>query len=207
MTTITLHVVNTLAKGSVKLIKKDTNTEELLAGAVFSLFQYNDKTKAYDEIDTGLTTDGKGELTIEGLLPGKYKLLETQAPSDHYIEDEQEALFEIKLDEEGKIIPLSDITMTNLPFIELRIIKVDGNNEETVLPGAEFRLVRILPDVVRDGNIKGVREEIVEEHLVSDEHGRCTVCNLKRGEYKLIETKAPYGYLLPEDPETIVNVE
>lgn len=207
--TITLPIINTLAKGSAKFIKKDAETMAVLAGAVFTLYHLNAEAQIYEEVSTGHTTDVDGLLTLADLLPGKYKLVETQAPPDHYYDDPQEVVFEIKLDADGKIIPLQDITITNLPYVELRIIKIDSDNNKIVLPGAVFKLVMLVPRivVVKSSDDPDDDDEIViVERIVSDEDGCCTFCNLKRGKYKLIEIQAPYGYLLPQKPETIIYI-
>ncbi|WP_206711531.1 DUF7507 domain-containing protein, partial [Peribacillus faecalis] len=73
--------------------------------------------------------------------------------------------------------------VANTPVGSVEIIKVDAENGKT-LQGAEFTLTD------QEGNVIT---------LTTDENGNVTFNKLPYGEYQLEETKAPEGYLLPED--------
>ncbi|WP_314067644.1 SpaA isopeptide-forming pilin-related protein, partial [uncultured Vagococcus sp.] len=77
-TGIEINVVNELLKGQVELTKTDAKTSEKLMGAIFEL---QDVNGAY--LSGPYETGEDGLLAIDGLLPGHYQLVETQAPTGY----------------------------------------------------------------------------------------------------------------------------
>lgn len=88
------------------------------------------------------------------------------------------------------------------------ITKVDGDNTETALAGAEFQLLKdgqaIEMTYVADGNYyrPATTEETGTTTLITGEGGKLLIKGLEEGEYTLRETKAPGDYNLPQDPDT-----
>ncbi|WP_446912684.1 MSCRAMM family protein [Enterococcus faecium] len=72
---VTLTIENILDTGGVELIKHAEGSGEVLQGAVFEL-----QNREGETLQTGLTTGEDGKLAIDGLAPGAYQLVETQAP-------------------------------------------------------------------------------------------------------------------------------
>lgn len=113
---VTLTIENILDTGGVELIKHAEGSGEVLQGAVFELQDANGTV-----LQSGLTTGADGKLAIEGLAPGAYQLVETQAPTGYEldatpvtfkIEKEQEvAIFLTK--ENRKVADSSDIRGNN----------------------------------------------------------------------------------------------
>ncbi|KWY02470.1 hypothetical protein AS225_15280 [Enterococcus faecium] len=66
---------NRLTAGGVVLTKIDDKRGDVLQGAVFEL-----QNREGETLQTGLTTGDDGTLAIDGLAPGAYQLVETQAP-------------------------------------------------------------------------------------------------------------------------------
>ncbi|WP_446912306.1 MSCRAMM family protein, partial [Enterococcus faecium] len=71
---VTLTIENILDTGGVELIKHAEGSGEVLQGAVFEL-----QNREGETLQTGLTTGEDGKLAIDGLAPGAYQLVETQA--------------------------------------------------------------------------------------------------------------------------------
>lgn len=117
--TTTINVgkaVNTLLKGSVKLKKIDSDSKEVLEGAVFELL--NDKLETIGEY----TTNSEGKIVVENLIPGKYYFKEIKAP-EGYILDNTPIEFEIINDK-----------INNVAFVEAVNVKEIGP-EDPVEPG------------------------------------------------------------------------
>ncbi|EOH93913.1 MSCRAMM family protein [Enterococcus pallens] len=81
---------NKLLPNTVVLNKIDSQTSERLAKAGFELQDDKGKTLQKD-----LTTNEAGTFTLEDLAPGKYQLVETQAPAG-YVLDNTPIAFEVK---------------------------------------------------------------------------------------------------------------
>ena len=181
----------------IHLVKHDhENPERLLAGAVFSLYRYNADSEDFELLSAGHTTGREGEFTVGGLLPGSYKLIETAAPAGYYLDDSNEIRFDIVLDADKRILPVPTLNAFNKMLGKVQIYKVDSADNEIFLAGAEFTLY----------NRVGETYEEYRTGLVSDSSGSLLIESLQPGEYKLVETKAPAGYLLPENPETAFTV-
>ncbi|MDP4340115.1 SpaA isopeptide-forming pilin-related protein, partial [Escherichia coli] len=75
---VTLTIENILDTGGVELIKHAEGSGEVLQGAVFELQDANGTV-----LQSGLTTGADGKLAIDGLAPGVYQLVETQAPTGY----------------------------------------------------------------------------------------------------------------------------
>ena len=87
------------------------------------------------------------------------------------------------------------VTITNNRLGTISIIKVDGKNNRKLLEGAEFKLQK----KDEQGNFK----DIPDKKETTNSNGRATFKNLEPGTYKIIETKAPRGYLLSADGITV----
>lgn len=103
---------------------------------------------------------------------------------------------------------------------ELDTTKVDGQNPDTKLEGAEFRLFKGEAGQdgkvaeanrqyvkITDGKVSGWTEAGVTEGaatLTSDKEGLFVISGLDAGTYYLEETKAPTGYNLLADPIKVV---
>lgn len=93
----------------------------------------------------------------------------------------------------------------------IQVTKTD--NGDTELPGAEFNLKQGDKTLkfVKDGSVYRLpltEEEATKESetLVTDDKGLIMIKGLDLGTYTLVETKAPDGYELPADPETVITL-
>lgn len=80
---------------SVTLQKKDKETKEVLSGATFEL---RDEKGTVVEVAQSMTTDGKGEIHLTRLFPGKYTFVETKSPKGYQL-DQTPISFEVGFDQ------------------------------------------------------------------------------------------------------------
>ncbi len=164
------------------ILQKENASGEPLVGATFKLEQNIAGSWNTIQTDEELKTDLNGQLEIDGLLPGDYRLTETFAPPG-YILNTDPILFTVSETAEGQI---PDITLG--PFINYTgsIEAVKQSESGQILPGAIFE--------VRDS------EQNLVKRVVSDRNGHISVDNLAPGEYSLIEIRAPRGYIKNTTP-------
>ncbi|MGG5311968.1 hypothetical protein IGL24_000636 [Enterococcus sp. DIV2371] len=168
---------NHLTPGGVVLTKTDDQSGEGLAGAVFEL-----QDKEGKKLQSGLTTDASGKLSIDELAPGEYQLVETKAPTGYDL-DKKPVSFTI---EKGQTEAV-EVTKTNTRKANSILLeKIDSQSGEK-LANASFM-------------IKDQKGKIVQKNLKTDSSGHLSIEGLPEGSYELIETKAPEGYILDDRP-------
>ncbi|MCR6849844.1 SpaA isopeptide-forming pilin-related protein [Bacillus sp. IBL03825] len=177
-TPIVITAENGLLPGDVELTKLDDTDGTALIGAVFKIV--NNKN---EDVRTELVTNQEGKIIATGLRPGNYKFIEMKAP-EHYTLNKTPIEFTIKESQSTAI----NVTATNsLIKGGIELTKVDSVNAKETLEGAVFKIV----------NDKG---EDVRTELTTDKDGKLVVQDLRPGNYKLIETKAPTYYDVNEEP-------
>ena len=204
-------------KASLKIIKKEVGTQNLIRGVRFKI-----TGSGLPENGRSLTTNSNGEVTLNGLEIGQeYTLEETKAVEGYYI-IENPIKFKIENQEgnyvlniiEGNVttytveeidsIPTINITLENekIPTYNLNITKIKKETQlgtetgETVetekLAGAKFKLYK--------------EEKEIGEYT-TDENGNITITGLyqyiegkpENATYTLKEVLAPVGYAKVKD--------
>jgi LPXTG-motif cell wall-anchored protein len=174
---VQVTAVNKLTPGGVVLSKTDAKTGEVLQGAVFELQDKEGKV-----LQSGLVTDNSGKLAIDGLAPGDYQFVETQAPTGYDI-DQTPVKFAIEKGQKEAV----QVSKTNEPTAGSVVLnKIDSKTGERLV-GAIFEL--------RDSN-----GNVILKDLKTDSNGRLAINNLKPGDYQLVETQAPEDYILDNTP-------
>ena len=172
--TISFEVTNTKKVGEVDFSKTDVTTSEIIEGATIEI-RGLDETN--ENINFSFVSSKEGN---RFKLPvGKYEFKETIAP-EGYVLSSEVGNFEIK--EDGEVVKAN---LTNTPIVgNIEILKVDFNDENKLLAGAEFTLY------------DAIGKELATE--TTDENGIAKFSNILYGKYVLKETKAPEGYVLPD---------
>ncbi|PGE56879.1 hypothetical protein COM65_25310 [Bacillus wiedmannii] len=169
--------------GQFKLLKKDSESGQLLPGAKFDVID-----KDNNVVET-IITDDKGEALSKQLPVGTYTLKEVEAPKGYELSS---SLVHVDVAANKTVT----VDVLNKKIVEkatgqFEIVKVDAEDKAKVLSDAEF-------DVYKDG--KKV------ETLRTDKTGKVISQQLEPGTYTLKETKAPQGYtLLKEEIEVVVE--
>ncbi|MFB5580841.1 collagen binding domain-containing protein [Bacillus albus] len=169
--------------GQFKLLKKDSESGQLLPGAKFDVID-----KDGNVVET-IITDGKGEALSKQLPVGTYTLKEVEAPKGYELSS---SLVHVDVAANNTVT----VDVLNKKIVEkvtgqFEIVKVDAEDKAKVLSDAEF-------EVYKDG--KKV------ETLRTDKTGKVISKKLEPGTYTLKETKAPQGYkLLKEEIEVVVE--
>lgn len=130
-------------------------------------------------------TDVNGELKIEGLRTGNYKLIETKTNKWYNLADNTD--IKIDWDEET-----TKNIKNELKKGQIRIIKVDNENNEVKLEGVEFEVLDT------NGNVL--------EKLITDENGEALTSKYPIRDFeniKIRETKTLEEYVLSDEIKTI----
>ena len=162
---ITVKVENT-AYSKVSIIKIDSKTKVVLAGAEFTLYDNSGKKI------TSWTSTGKAHV-IQNLANGTYTLKETKAPAGYKISKE-ETKFTISDTNRDITLKIENTALTKL----VNIVKID---KSTGQPLAGAHLV-----------VKNEQGEVIADFVSTEQP--YTIKDLKDGKYSVYEVEAPSGY-------------
>ncbi|MCU5516494.1 VaFE repeat-containing surface-anchored protein [Bacillus wiedmannii] len=158
--------VNWEAAGSLK-IKKVGENGEILAGAVFEVFNAN------NELVGKITTGADGTAELNNLPIGTYTVKEIKAPTG-YVSGDKPQTIEVKTGEIGAVQVVNNKVKGN---IEIKKRSDSGK----MLPNVEFTVF------TEDGK--------EAKKVVTKENGIANVDGLTYGKYYFLETKTPNGYI------------
>ncbi|MGG3674867.1 VaFE repeat-containing surface-anchored protein [Bacillus nitratireducens] len=158
--------VNWEAAGSLK-IKKVGENGEVLAGAVFEVFNANNESVGK------ITTGADGTAGLNNLPIGTYTVKEIKAPTGYVLGDKPQTI-EVKTGETGAVQIVNNKAKGN---IEIKKLSDSGK----VLPNVEFTVF------TEDG--KEVKKAVTKENGIANVEG------LTFGKYYFLETKTPNGYI------------
>ena len=175
-------VENELKKGQVKVIKVDLDNKEVkLQGVKFDVLDENGKV-----LET-ITTDENGEAYTSRYAIRDYSKLTIR---------EKETLENYVLNDTPQTVVLEaeqikTVTFTNeLKKGQIKVIKVDQDNNEVKLKGVEFKVYD------EDKNLV--------DTLITDENGEATSKRLRIDKkYIVQESKTLENYVLNETPQTV----
>lgn len=170
--TAKVSVTNTPTPYAIEIVKVDGGGKPL-ADAEFKILA-NDGT----ELETGLVTGADGKAaSVNTYVPGSYKVVETKAPAGYELNTAEHA---VTVTVNGGTASVR-VTNTPTPYA-IEITKVDEAGSP--LASAEFKIL------AKDGTE-------LETGLITGADGKVTSTKTYApGDYKVVETKAPAGYVL-----------
>lgn len=229
-------------KNIIKFKKVDQDGNPL-ANAKFQLQYKNKEGQWVADTSRDKTTGEDGVFEYTMLKPGSYRVIETSAPTGYKKAEDPVAVFDV--DENGRIIRkeniikpvggtsedasnneeehgITPIEIVNKKEQKISFVKVDADNKDTKLAGAEFEVwykkdkseekysntaLKLYEKtsggkterlVLKDGET--VPEGYTEvKHFTTGEDGKIEFTFHENGYYALKETKAPSGYIRPRD--------
>lgn len=163
----------------LKIKKIDQETKEVLKGVTFELKGENGKV-----IGTYIT-NSSGEIEIKDLYPQTVTLTEIST-KDEYVLNSTPVTVKLEWNK------TSSVTLENMHKKgNLKIVKVDKDDNDLTLGAVEFDLIDFSGNIVK--------------HLVTDVNGVAEVKNINTGNYTLRETLTKKEYNLAVDQNVLVN--
>lgn len=210
----------TFNEGSVKIYNYDDSKEDNIGTELtdyFADYEFTDEKHPAEGTSPSFAKSFKGDYSI---LAEKV-IVKYSATVNEKAVVKEEAATDNKLDNKVYLIynnnPYTEDGYREIPDKErvytygIQVTKTD--NGEKKLPGAEFNLKQGEDTLkfVKDGSVYRLpltEEEAAEasETLVTDDNGLIMIKGLDLGTYTLVETKAPDGYELPANPETVITL-
>ena len=174
-------ITNEHKKGNIKVYKVDKDNKKVVLGNVeFQLY-----SEEFKKVVGTYYTDVNGKLEIKNIRTGNYKLIETKTNKWYNLAGDTQ--IKVEWDKE------TTKTIENeLKKGQVKVIKVDKDNNEVKLEGVEFEVL--------DENNK------VLEKIVTDENGEALTSKYAIRDFsklKLRETKTLENYVLSDKVETI----
>ncbi|PXW83624.1 putative surface anchored protein, partial [Pseudogracilibacillus auburnensis] len=155
--TLTYVMTNEKFKGSIKLIKSDAATNDLLSNAEFKLIDSEGEV-----VKENLVTNDQGEIVIEDLLLGTYQLIETKAPAGYELD---ETPIDIEITEDLQTV---EKAMKNNKITDISVEKKWNNADGETTPVT----VKLLPtDQTVELNEENAWKATFKDLRVYDESG------------------------------------
>lgn len=238
-----LYFTDMSFKAYLKIIKKDDETKKAILNnnATFKIWSYDDKEylafKTTDEAGkditvTELKTNEAGELlTPEPLMPGKYRIDETENPEAYYTSDTNKTyditiaddqVYSVYEDEQGKVTDMGIFTIEveNTAFKgQINIHKTgedrtyneelgEFENKDIDLKDIQFGIYAEEDIYTADGQEELLyKKGALVETVTTDAEGNATSKNLPLGKYRIHEENVPEGYLQMDDEIIILSLD
>ena len=176
--------------GSLLIIKKDAITGEPLSGVEF--FVTDSDGQVVGNANGKYTTDFAGSILINNLEPGKTLVVKEIRTISGYVLDDAPQAIKIKANE-TMVLEFRD-----QPKGTLIIQKINAATGEP-LTGAEFKIT------AANGELTPDNEGLTSTNGIYrvDSNGQVVLEKLNPGTYIVTETKAPEGYVLIAQPQTV----
>ena len=183
--TKTVELTNKHKKGNLKVYKVDKDNHRITLGNVeFDLY-----SEEFQKVIGTYTTDVNGEIQINDLRTGKYKLIEKKTGQWYNLAEDTNVVVKWNTTEENTI-------ENELKKGQIRVIKVDKDNNEVKLAGVKFDVLD------ENGNVL--------ETIITDENGEALTRRFVMRDYSKItirEKETLENYVLSEETQTIILEE
>ncbi|EUJ38261.1 LPXTG-motif cell wall anchor domain-containing protein [Listeria weihenstephanensis FSL R9-0317] len=221
--TLTFNIVDGDFKSPMKIVKKDKETGKSIfeSSAIFKIKDMKTGKWVEQKINypkpatlSEFETNDEGYLILPTELKmGDYELYEIKAPNGYVLDKTavkfsvnettfQDGLVTIDVVNEAQKATLS--IEKNGEALESADKKTGEfgdqysfNFGQKALAGVEFDLIAKEDIITGDGTIRHYKGDVVD-HIVTGENGKVTSNEQYLGKYELVETKAPFGYILSE---------
>ncbi len=181
----------------LKITKSDIVTGERVIGAELEIISLNEEaityegeTYEYEEVIRHWTTEDE-DTYIDRLPTGKYKLVETYAPTDKGYTSSNEIEFEIK-DEDvvTKVDMKDDFTVTEIAKTDI----VTGEDVE----GAELKLFIYVPQEIEETDEDAEVDEEIDEEEDEPVYDLVEIVSWKTGDKDSVKVADGYDFVKPE---------
>lgn len=183
--TATKTITNEHKKGDLTVYKVDKDNNKIaLGGVTFDLY-----SEEFGKVIGTYVTDENGEIHVKDLRTGNYK----------WIEKETNKWYNLAEDTTTEVVWDKDTANTienELKKGQIRVIKVDKDNNEVKLEGVEFEVLN------ENGKVL--------EKIITDENGEALTKRYPIRDFNkltLREVKTQEEYVLNEEPQTIKLTE
>lgn len=212
---------NARQKAEVSVIKKDSDTDNLLLGGQYTMYANNDIVNDAGQIivSKGATlqtveTDSTGKATYALDLPieNGFYVKETRAP-EGYVRD-SETVYEFHfnyLEETKESVSFTKTFINDRTTAKIKLQKVDADTNTAIpqgdasLKGAEYGIYA-RTDIIHPDRTTGVifKAGDLVATVRTDKYGKAEVSNLYLGNYYVKEISASEGYNLDETEHDVV---
>lgn len=176
-----VKIENELKRGNLKIVKVDKDDENIkLENVKFQL-----KNEDGEVVKEGVTNEN-GELILDNLVIGKYKLVEVETVGDYKL-NKQEIEVEIEYNKTLEIEVENELKKGSI-----KVIKVDEDDKQIKLDGVKFRVLDEKGNMVKGG--------------ITDKNGELIFDDIVVGSYKIVEVETKEEYELL-DKEIVVEVK
>lgn len=201
---VTSTIIDNSKKGSITLtayefINGDETNKKVLSGAEFTIYKVSDSVQNIESAESyinsnketifnqTLETNTNGVLTFSGLEVGRYFVKETNAPKNVLTKVESFLVDIPSVNNSGTAWEYDiEVSPKNVTvYGNVTLSKTNTNGE--AIQGVEFKLQKKTDNKWTDYELTS--------NLTTDSAGKIQIQNLEAGEYRLVETKAPNGYI------------
>ena len=179
--TKTLNITNEHKKGNVKIVKVDKDNHNIaLGGVTFDLY-----SNEFKKVVGTYTTDSNGEITISNLRIGDFSLIEKTTNKWYNLAEDTNISVEWN-------ITKNQTVENELKKGQVKVVKVDKDNNEVKLAGVKFNVLN--------------EDNKVLETIITDSNGEALTSRYPVRDYdklKLQECETLNNYVLNKEVKTI----